>query len=152
MIDLTQRLRDHERHAVHDHDDDCHAAAAETESLRSRLADMETKYRDLTVLMDQHYGTPCEQIRHQQEIDELQAERALLVTRAENAEAALAETDERRHFWQQQSEDRERWLKEREAELAAADALLTEVRDKGFDYWRDKDRANRIDAHLARKP
>ena len=48
---------------------------AEVTRLRERMASMETRYKGLVDFYDQHNGTPCEQVRHRQEVEALQAER-----------------------------------------------------------------------------
>ena len=48
----------------------------ELEALRDALGD---KVRKLTTLLDDQFGTPCEQIRHKQEVEELEAKVAKAV-------------------------------------------------------------------------
>ena len=43
--------------------------------LRERMGEVETRYKGLVGFYDQHVGTPCEQVRHRQEVEALQADR-----------------------------------------------------------------------------
>ncbi len=84
------------------------------------LAEKERLIRELAALLDKQLGTPCEQIRHRQEADDLRAQIANLTertrlpviadyievqnsrameARALAAEAALAEAEERCAKW-----------------------------------------------------
>lgn len=85
------------------------------------------------------------------EIESLRAERTLIVARAENAERALEEADERHRRYIKAVE-------ELAARAAEADALLVEARDalptlslyeSRIEYL--KGLRDRIDAHLSRK-
>ena len=122
MSDIVERLR--KGHAIYDYDDDCLAAAAEIESLRSRLAeslreydkardDIQEREKAIAALQDElaeakakaetaqagyiaavtqsnwQARTNNELNMLQRKLADIEAERALLVTRAENAEAAL---------------------------------------------------------------
>lgn len=48
-------------------------AEAERDELSGKYADLMTRYKVLVKFYDDQAGTPCEQIRHQQEVDELKA-------------------------------------------------------------------------------
>lgn len=48
---------------------------AEVEALQKKYDDLLGKYRQLVDFYDKHNGTPCEQIRHQQQVEALQRER-----------------------------------------------------------------------------
>jgi succinate dehydrogenase/fumarate reductase flavoprotein subunit len=61
--DEIERLREAKRRALEIADE----RSKENVELRAEV-------RKLTMLLDQRLGTPCEQIRHQQEVEELRAE------------------------------------------------------------------------------
>ena len=50
-------------------------AQATVEALQKKYDDLLGKYRQLMDFYDKHNGTPCEQIRHQQQVEALQRER-----------------------------------------------------------------------------
>lgn len=50
-------------------------AQATVEALQKKYDDLLGKYRQLVDFYDKHNGTPCEQIRHQQQVEALQRER-----------------------------------------------------------------------------
>jgi chromosome segregation ATPase len=80
--------------------------------------------------------------RQRRLIKRLQAERTLIVTRAENAEAALVEAE-------LEYQDARTVREQLEARLAEAEALLREIQSKVIIM---PELVRRIDAHLVRKP
>ena len=50
-------------------------AQATVEALQKKYDDLLGKYHQLVDFYDKHNGTPCEQIRHEQQVEELQRER-----------------------------------------------------------------------------
>jgi predicted RNase H-like nuclease (RuvC/YqgF family) len=51
-----------------------HEAEAEIVKLRTEVEQLRARVSHLVKLLDDQHGTPCEQIRHQQEVEELRAE------------------------------------------------------------------------------
>lgn len=122
------------------------------ESLRSRLTDAEREARVLVVAMADKYGAPdnwkplpdaagmITQISNM--VAGLREERAMLVQRAENAEAALADVTE---LYTQACEQRD-----------DADALLRDIAEMRVPVlpsrFMDESMAEAARAHLARRP
>ena len=64
-------------------------AQATVEALQKKYDDLLGKYRQLVDFYDKHNGTPCEQIRHQQQVEALQRERDRLRANLVNCVARL---------------------------------------------------------------
>ena len=111
------------------------AMSEEILSLREQVAALES--REVCTVAHENVETCgyCQRDALTAENAALREERALIIQRAENAEAAF-----------EGSCDMNKMILER---LAAADALLAEVQSKVFIGC---DLVARIDAHLARKP
>jgi len=86
--DLVKRLRDADAYnSKHYVRDPLHSEAAK------RIEALEAKVQSLTALLDNQLGTPCEQVRHQEQVDALEAkmEKAEHIVRI----LASAELDDR---------------------------------------------------------
>ena len=60
---------------------------------REKLERLNNDYKKLVVFYDQHVGTPCEQIRHQQEVDELKEKLAAVEKQLTEAQAKLKQME-----------------------------------------------------------
>lgn len=61
-------------------------AEAKLAAQSASYATLEAKYKGAVAALDKHWGTPCEQIRHQQEVEQLQEQIAQLQARIEELE------------------------------------------------------------------
>ena len=89
--DLSAHIKVCPKHPMRDVESQLTQRTAELEAAKHCYADLLAKYQNLVAWYDKQNGTPCEQVRHKQEVADLQAE--LERVRGLIAEYAKAKTD-----------------------------------------------------------
>lgn len=107
------------------------------EALRADKERLTAKVRELASLLDKAHGTPCEQIRHQQEVERLVKERDAAVRVAEMNATSGA-------FWAERGKQAEARAERAEASLAGRDAEIAKAVAEAYE-----DAAKVVDEHAA---
>ena len=86
-------------------------------ALQAKLEDLTAKYQNLVAWYDKQNGTPCEQVRHRQEVEALQARVRELEEWVQDQSTANLETMRHMDEMQSRAMDAESQLTQRTAEL-----------------------------------
>jgi chromosome segregation ATPase len=91
MSDLIERLRNHERHAVHDYDDDCEEAANTLEAVQEEVSYLRTRETNYIAYIAELEERQAEIERLEKDIDESNDENAGYIDRLFEQKAEIEE-------------------------------------------------------------